>query len=315
KRNATFVSLVRDSDISGILQSIEQVEKRFNSIYHYDWVFLNDGDFSEEFREKVQKACSGNVYFGKVPREHWGYPDFIDQDKAAAVREQMKNDNIIYGDSESYRHMCRFESGFFYRQELMLNYKYYWRVEPDIKLYCNIPYDTFAFMEDNDKQYGFTISLHEYETTIKTLWKTTKEFIQENPDTVNKNGLMQWVTEDGSRYNMCHFWSNFEIADMDFWRSDTYSAYFDYLDKSGGFFYERWGDAPVHSIAVALFMDKNKVHHFDDIGYWHIPFNNCPLVNTLRNERQCDCAPADSLLLSGWSCTKEFYKIVGYSVP
>lgn len=33
-------------------------------------------------------------------------------------------------------------------------------------------------------------------------------------------------------------WSNFEIADMDFWRSPAYQRYFDYLDAQGGFYYE-----------------------------------------------------------------------------
>jgi len=33
-------------------------------------------------------------------------------------------------------------------------------------------------------------------------------------------------------------WSNFEIADMDFWRSEAYAAFFNYLDRSGGFYYE-----------------------------------------------------------------------------
>lgn len=35
---------------------------------------------------------------------------------------------------------------------------------------------------------------------------------------------------------------------MRFWRSKAYSDFFDFLDSKGGFFYERWGDAPVHSI-------------------------------------------------------------------
>jgi hypothetical protein len=48
--------------------------------------------------------------------------------------------------------------------------------------------------------------------------------------------------------------------------------YFDYLDKAGGFFYERWGDAPVHSIAAALFLPFEKIHYFYDIGYRHEPF-------------------------------------------
>lgn len=63
---------------------------------------------------------------GRIPREHWSYPDWIDQEKAAQVRQEMGNQGIIYGDSESYRHMCRFESGFFYRHPLMEQYDYYW---------------------------------------------------------------------------------------------------------------------------------------------------------------------------------------------
>lgn len=43
--------------------------------------------------------------------------------------------------------------------------------------------------------------------------------------------------------------------------------YFNYLDKAGGFFYERWGDAPVHSIAAALFLKKEELHFFNEIGY------------------------------------------------
>ena len=37
-----------------------------------------------------------------------------------------------------------------------------------------------------------------------------------------------------------HFqvWSNFEIADLDFWRSEAYMKFFTFLDKKGGFYYE-----------------------------------------------------------------------------
>ena len=33
-------------------------------------------------------------------------------------------------------------------------------------------------------------------------------------------------------------WSNFEIADMEFWRGPAYTAFFEYLDQQGGFYYE-----------------------------------------------------------------------------
>lgn len=71
-------------------------------------------------------------------------------------------------------------------------------------------------------------------------------------------------------------WSNFEIGDLDFWRGEAYSKFFDYLDSKGGFYYERWGDAPVHSIGAALFAHKDQIHFFSDIGYRHEPFQHCP---------------------------------------
>jgi Glycolipid 2-alpha-mannosyltransferase len=55
------------------------------------------------------------------------------------------------------------------------------------------------------------------------------------------------------------FWSNFEIGSLDFYRSEAYTAYFEHLDKAGGFFYERWGDAPVHSIAACLFLKPEQM--------------------------------------------------------
>jgi len=33
-------------------------------------------------------------------------------------------------------------------------------------------------------------------------------------------------------------WSNFEIGDLDFWRGEAYSKFFDFLDERGGFYYE-----------------------------------------------------------------------------
>lgn len=33
-------------------------------------------------------------------------------------------------------------------------------------------------------------------------------------------------------------WSNFEIGNLDLWRGEAYSKFFDFLDEKGGFYYE-----------------------------------------------------------------------------
>lgn len=80
--------------------------------------------------------------------------------------------------------------------------------------------------------------------------------------------------------------------------------FFDSLDHDGGFFYERWGDAPVHSIAAGLLLNKNQVQFFDDIGYWHVPFTHCPTDEKKRIDLKCACNPDDNFDWKGYSCMK-----------
>lgn len=102
--------------------------------------------------------------------------------------------------------MCRFESGFFFEHELLADYEYYWRVEPSVKLFCDVQYDPFAFMRDSGKKYGFVISLYEYKETIPTLWETTKKFMAEYPQHIMEGNALKFVSDnDGKDYNNCHF--------------------------------------------------------------------------------------------------------------
>ena len=38
----------------------------------------------------------------------------------------------------------------------------------------------------------------------------------------------------------------------------------------------QWGDAAVHSLAVAMYAKPSQVHHFEDIGYRHDHLYQCP---------------------------------------
>ena len=54
-----------------------------------------------------------------------------------------------------------------------------------------------------------------------------------NFDSIDPNSM------DGESYNMCHYWSNFEIARLDWFRSKEYEDFFQMMDRSGGFWMER----------------------------------------------------------------------------
>ncbi|GMM37286.1 hypothetical protein DASC09_046110 [Saccharomycopsis crataegensis] len=285
RANATLMSLVRNSEIDGLVDSMRQVEAHFNKKFRYPWTLMNNRPFEEEFKRRVLAETDAQVNFVVIPPELWDIPPSIDIEKMNAGMKKLADQDLPYATLASYRNMCRFNSGTFYNVPEMQQYRWYWRVEPSVNYFCDIDYDVFKFMEDNGKTYGFVATLYEIAETIPTLWSTSLEFVKENPQYLNPNGAFDWLLNDNQLpdkaklakgYSTCHFWSNFEIGDMDFYRGEAYSKWFDHLEKAGGFYYERWGDAPVHSVGLGLFADKSKIHWFRDMGYHHPPYYHCP---------------------------------------
>ncbi|KAK9472765.1 family 15 putative glycosyltransferase [Dipodascopsis tothii] len=318
RANATLLSIVRNREVMAMVQTMREVERTFNSKYNYPWTFFNDEPFTENFKRRTQAMTQAECRYEVIPREHWDTPNWINPDLVEISNQILVEDNIQYGTMASYHRMCRWNSGLFYKHPALQDVRWYWRVEPKTKYYCDIDYDVFHYMEDNNKTYGFVINLYDAPQSIRTLWPTTLEFIAEHPEYVHPNNAMDWLVDADKRpnhnkiangYSTCHFWSNFEIGDMDFFRSDAYDKYFEYLDQSGGFFYERWGDAPVHSIGLGLFLDKAKIHWFKDIGYLHQPYYNCPTSPKCKY-----CTPArfsDAKYLNRENCIDNWFKYVG----
>ena len=90
---------------------------------------------------------------------------------------------------------------------------------------------------------GFTLTMREDPGSIENLWGDTRYFMEQHPEHIlpSNETIMPWITDSEKvDYNMCHLWSNFEIVKSDFLRSKAYQEYFEYLDRKGGFFYERF---------------------------------------------------------------------------
>jgi alpha 1,2-mannosyltransferase len=128
KVNGVFAVLVRNSELDQMIHSMKQIERSFNAEYQYPYLFLNDVEFTEEFKEKISQMTTAKVEFGLIPKEHWSLPAWISSEKFKTRLSEMRAKRIMYGGSESYRHMCRFNSGFFYKHPLIQKYDYYWRV-------------------------------------------------------------------------------------------------------------------------------------------------------------------------------------------
>ena len=80
---------------------------------------------------------------------------------------------------------------------------------------------------------------------------------------------------------------------------------FETLDRDSGFFYERWGDAPIHSIAAALTLKKEEIHFFNEIAYHHAPFAHCPPDDQTKRDLKCSCKPSNNHDWSADSCMSQ----------
>lgn len=289
KPKAALISLVRNQELDGIVQSMTQLEYHWNRKYQYPWVFFNDEPFSEEFKVRAlstskrcgtlifisqaatQNLTSARCYYEVVPIEHWSLPDWIDEGRFMNSLEYLGAIGVGKGWMISYRHMCRWNSGFFYRHPRLLEFDFYWRVEPDVHFFCDINYDVFRFARDNNIKYGFTMNILDDARSFPSLWSRTMSFINAHPELIHPEADLDWLLDpfNGGDYNNCQFFSNFEVGDLRFFRGEANEKYFKWLDRGGGFYYERFGDAPIHTLSVAMFVPKSEIWFFRDIGYQH----------------------------------------------
>jgi hypothetical protein len=132
KVNGVFLALVRNTELDPMVHTIKEIERSFNAKYQYPYLFLNDVEFTQEFRDTISQLTTAKVEFGLIPKEHWSVPAWISVYKLKNRLKMMNSMGIPYGGLESYRHMCRFNSGFFYKHPLIQKHDFYWRVSESL---------------------------------------------------------------------------------------------------------------------------------------------------------------------------------------
>lgn len=63
--NATLLALVRNEELSGMLQAMRDLERTWNHKFNYPWTFFNDVPFTEEFKKKTSEVTKAETRYGK----------------------------------------------------------------------------------------------------------------------------------------------------------------------------------------------------------------------------------------------------------
>ncbi|CAO3597837.1 unnamed protein product [Absidia cylindrospora] len=307
---AAFVTYTK-TDVDSVLKlrsTIRDIQDRFNHHRGYPYIIFSNEVMTDEFKELVSSTTQNNVRFEHLDASWYGYPSSIDKSKAAKAREDMKH--IIFGASDDYRFQARFMAGLIFRHPAMKDLDYYWRFEIGTKYLTPIDFDPFQYMKDNGKKLSFSFALYEYHDTIPSLFPAVDHYVKEYPaHTIHKSEpdtLWPFIIDANSNeYNNCHFWSNFQIADLSFFKGPSYQHFFNYIDQLGGIFYERWGDPVIHTMGATVLLRKSQIHYWETIGYQVADqFTHCPLDRSIYKSGVC--RPVSNFDNQGYSCLPRF---------
>src|SRR3989344_3280370 len=269
---AVIVYLARsaEADVRDLCRSLTLLKKNFLNRFPYPVVVFVEPSFRETWKEEVKKKSGVACRFETV---EFRIPNFLNP---RTVPDFVYHPKFTVG----YRHMCRFFSGTIYNEPALKGYRWYWRLDTDSFILGRVPYDVFKFMEKNQYVYGYIVMSRDEPTVTVGLWELTRRYLEDH--NIKPTFIHDFV-KDGV-WDLSYYYTNFEISSLDFWRSAPVRDYFDHVDRSGGIYKHRWGDTLIHTMAVSMFLEKNKTHRFTDIYYDHQgPFNEPKRpVNYLR---------------------------------
>ncbi|KAF8990317.1 nucleotide-diphospho-sugar transferase [Cyathus striatus] len=266
--NGVIIMLLAPNRLIQATKALMNAEDRFNRRLKYPYVLFSSEDevsaLTNEIRAKIHYITEGRATFATTTKESWDVPTDLDK---ARVEASLQNIGFRLG----YRSMCRFYSGFFWRHPALAPYDWFWRLDTDIVFHCEVPYDPIQRLIESNALYGFVQASADADFVQPSLASNVSHFMSQNRDLISRDANHGFVWKDAASVEraftgiagiddwtrMCMY-NNFEISHRNVWESTLYTKFFEYLDKAGGFFYERWGDAPVHSFGLAMSLRKDQ---------------------------------------------------------
>ena len=268
-----FVTICRSRQYTGLTRSLRSLTKSFNKKRSYPVVVIHDPQdkFSDALRKGVGRAAGNSVvHFVMATFKFFAVPRRVNLSRVGLQRSKR----VQHMDSLPFRQMSRYMAGFFFREHLFDSFDYVLKFEVGMMFLCDVPYDPFLLMKANNKTVGFNMMYHEFAQLMPSLADHIVGYQAENPDTSHVV-LSQFV--GGGGYSGCSFGSSFMVLSLDYLRSPAYQGAFAHLDKTDGFFYERWSFYPVTTLIAAIIAPPEKWIYLESVAVttpvngYHVP--------------------------------------------
>ncbi|CAF1681354.1 unnamed protein product, partial [Adineta ricciae] len=155
----------------------------------------------------------------------------------------------------AYYHMCRFFSSMILYHPLVKQFQYYWRLDAHSFIFAPTPIkDPFEIMQNQRIQYAFIMANEDAERYTTKLWSVFQQFLRQR---CLRSSPAVYKTQVGwfSDYSLAMIFTNFAIANVSIFRDhQLIRAWLQTVDNHGGIYRYRWGDAPIHTLALTQFL-------------------------------------------------------------
>ena len=247
-----------------LLHSIDLLYQNYlshpNHMNNTDVFIFHTGDFNQrdlgEIESRLGTESKGHVHLVDLSDStYWARPKYN-------ANDDPKTWYAFPLFSEGYRRMMHWYAidiwDFFrdYNAHQKCNYRYIFRLDEDSFIHSPIPYDVFDFFAVNRFVYGYRLCAYEMKVAQR-MWKWWK---RKHPDFSPKREL---------DLDMCGFYNNFFVADLEFFTSPAVSAFLKFIDQQGHIYRRRLGDLMIHTMSVIAFAPANRIHRFLDFTYEH----------------------------------------------
>jgi hypothetical protein len=215
--------------------------------YPIDYVIFHETGFSEANKNEIRRRVSG-VIFKEIK---------FNMPESAQRFKPLWSDDWSLEKCTSYGGMCTFFTKDIFEILMEMGYDYYLRLDDDSYLYEDFKENPFEKIRRENKSYGYCLKIKEGPHVIQGLFP----FIKQHVETDYVFDEPYWI-----------YYNNFEIVDIKRYYNDQIREISQKIHESGGIYHWRWGDAPIRTILVSIFL-PDEVMEFD-IDYEHQDIRN-----------------------------------------
>lgn len=251
-----------------LIESLDKLYHNYNHKFKHDIIIFYD--YKYPFSLDEQNSIKNNreeIKFILLDDKVWGPPDIIKSLSDVELSHLWKNPEFPVG----YRNMIRFYGILIYEILSNMGYNMYMRLDDDSFIHSNINYDIFEFLHTNRYQYGFRAYSMDSEEMSKNFIEICYQYI--NLFNIKNHWIDRfllygkiWKT---NYHNRIGFYNNFSITDLNFWIRKDVQHFLNYIDNTGLIYFNRLGDLMIQTLAIQMFMPRDKIYQFQDWSYEH----------------------------------------------